>query len=288
VRDLINVHNAGAEVESHRINIQLFEQKLRELGGTSESTLALCTWEDIQSCGVPKLVSKEIAEVFRDVRTTGKQLLMEEKEGEGAYFSEKRVNRMTYDQLLAAYNPLEDNAVAKKLKELSGGKPFIVLVNGIANVPESVKLLQELKRGYTPRDLVIIDNKPTRLYSVGERPNDLVDENPLYPGRALRPDGTCDQMNRSWAGVDLSVRQLLRVALVNTREVNGGKMNVQLAHDLLDVALTDDAGTKFASRFPKAAVELSEMAEAGNAPTLKVALSKAKSTGGREQEPFGA
>ena len=65
----------------------------------------------------------------------------------------------------------------------------------------------------------------------GDKKKEMVDENPIYAGRPLRPDGTCDQLNRSWEGVPLAIRQIIHIAINDTREL---MVSHTAAHDLLD------------------------------------------------------
>jgi hypothetical protein len=118
-----------------------------------------------------------------------------------------------------------------------------------------------------------VDGVMKPLYRVGEKPDNLVDENPLYPGRALRPDGTCDQLNRSWAGVSLKIRQLAYLAVKETKEHLVGTIS---AHDTLDhaLALSTQAWEWLSSRYPKAAMLYAEKEKQGTLPTLKIELGK--------------
>jgi hypothetical protein len=287
VRALIEAHNSSVESEAHKVRIEDFEKKLQGLGATSEAALAECTWEDLMECGLPKLLARTAASEFRKQAKPGTSSTAGGDDSP-SFLSHKKVDRMNYEELIGRYRPDEDDLVAKKLTEISGSKPFIVLTAGVVNVAESLKFLLELRKGFPARDVALVGDRPVRVLKVGERPLDLVDENPLYPGRALRPDGTCDQTNRSWEGVRLKVRQLLWVGVSETKDVLlvDGVLTLTGAHILMDLAMNDKVN--LFHRFTKAALRLEELENLGRAPTLKVALKQARSQGGRVENPFGS
>ena len=250
------------------LDIQLIKNNLLIMGATSEQALAQSSFEDLESCGIPKLLAKTVAQVFRNGPTPEKQ-----KDGLG-WVSERSAERMTLEELVARYNPEQTNAISKKLASLSHGGRFLAFSDGnTVDVATSVKLLDEIQKGYGERPLggINVDGVMKPLYKVGEKPDNLVDENPLYPGRALRPDGTCDQLNRSWAGVGLKIRQI--IFLVKT-EKEIGNITIEGAHTILDMALMPSADMTLSARYPKAAMAWEKASKQGTLPTLKIELGK--------------
>lgn len=60
-----NSHIDDADSESH-LSWDDILIKLKKMGGTTEETLREMTWEDIQDCGVPRILARRIAnQVFR-------------------------------------------------------------------------------------------------------------------------------------------------------------------------------------------------------------------------------
>ena len=256
---------SGSEI-GQQLSWETIQQRLIALGATSEEALAQCTWEDLEQAGMPRLLARRIAnEVFR-VKPAGSN-----------HVSDRSAERMTTEELLARYNPDQPlpNAVAQRLKTLSKGAKFIVFASaGVVDVPASVKLLDEIQKGFGAREVYVgPDSRPRNIYAVGDKPNNLVDQNPLYPGRILRPDGTCDQTNRSWEGVKKEVRVLLYLAVSRTREADV-TMSVN-AHTLFDLAVREDAEKAIRSRFPKASVIYDELNDRNELPSLRVALKQA-------------
>ena len=124
-------------------------------------------------------------------------------ESETHYVSSKKAHRMSHRELVENFDPEEpDSPVATRLKSLSKREAFIVFSQGsTVDVEPTMKLLSEIKAGHKGRKVVDVDGTPKKVYKLGEMPEAFAEENPLYPSRPLRPDGTCDQLNRSWAGV---------------------------------------------------------------------------------------
>jgi hypothetical protein len=272
---LLMQHNEAMESKEDQVDPNRFIRSLKALGGTTEERLRKLSYEDLlslfpnNSAGIkPILLAKDIAAIFRDKETSNK---IEDRK---VYISPKKADRMTLRELLENLDVDDlDSAIAKRLQSVSAGKPFIVYQKGTKNIniDESLKLLQELKN-YEPRTVVTLNGEVYKVHALSDVPNSYVDENPFYPGRPLRPDGTCDQLNRSWEGVDLEVRQFIRVAC-DMKEIDvSGKSGRDKMHDLLDEALKDNSSSWFRQRYPKVAIKFDSLKEVGNLPSLKVQL----------------
>jgi len=187
---------------------------------------------------------------------------------------------MTPRELVEVYDPEEpESAVGKRLKDISKGQPFIVFAEGrMIDVETTYKLLSELKAGYPEgRKDIDVGGKTKKVYNLGYLPENYADENPLYPGRALRIDNTCDQTGRSWEGVPLIVRQLIRVAL-DRGELKIDKIDD--AHNAIDMAIAPDAEKKIRQRYRTASVSFDESTP-DQRPSLKVLLGSGGGQGGR-------
>lgn len=267
------IENFNAEnSDGDGVNVDSFLKNLKKIGGINLDTLRLATFEDIEDCGCPRILARQVAGILRQTTMIK----------DSAYVGGKGAKRMSARELLEHYDPKDgENAVGKRLTELSKGQKFIIMVNGKVNVDLSLQLLEEIRSGHPGRQFYQIDGRPVPVYGVGESVGEFADESPLYPGRALRPDGTDDQLNRSWDGVSTTVRQLLRIAVHETREV---ALSHDKAHDLLDSALDPDAEKKLRRRYPKASMKLDEAIANGDAPKLRVRLGAAVNA--RGNDPF--
>lgn len=268
----IKEHNeaVGGEGKAGYLSPDEFIQCVKASGGTSEERLSALSHEDLLACmpaspnGVkPRVLAKEIADIFRSKSAASKT-------DEKRPVSGKKADKMTPRELVEAFDPEDySNAVGVRLATISKGEKFIVYSDGrIVDVDTTFKLLSEIKGGYPGRDDVDVNGAIKKTYRIGELPENYADENPLYRDRPLRPDGTCDQTGRSWEGVDLSVRQLIRVAM------DEGELRVthEIAHDTLDAVLEAGALKKLRSRYRKAAIKFDELAKTGDLPTLKIPL----------------
>jgi len=255
--ELINVHNSNLEKED-QIDINQFQNKLKKLGGTTEDVLQECSWEDLESTGLPRILAKKVSSIFRFVPKMSQPI------------TTRSVERMSLEELVSAYKPKENPSVSKRLEEISKGQKFIVYTNKSLNVELSVKLLKEIQDGYEGRDIIYVDGIPCKTYKIGEGLNEWVDQNPIYQNRPLRPDGTCDQLNRSWEGVSLYIKQLVAIAV----QLGETKTDLKSAHDLLDIALSKDAEDKLCRYYPKAVLRYQEYLENNQLPTLRMKLSE--------------
>jgi len=246
---------------------------IKSLGGNLESLKRL-RYEDILECFPntlkvkPILLAKQVTHLLRNEN--------EETTPAKVYVSTKKADKMTVAELVAAFAAnLEnlDSPVVKRLTEISKGFKFVVYQDdGSVNIDKTVEILKEIQKGYPGRDTVTVDGDVRAVYKITDLPDAFADENPLYPGRPLRPDGTCDQTGRSWAGIDLKIRQLVRLALesheLNVTE-NGG---LDRAHNLIDLCMDNDALKKLRVRYKQAAVRFDELVKLNKLPNLIMPL----------------
>lgn len=164
------------------------------------------------------------------------------------------------------YNPADpNNRVGQRLKELSRGCPFLVFDDdGVVNKVVSTKLLGHVMDGHNGTEIYTVDKNPVRVYRVGSRPASLVSENPIYPGRALMGEW-CDQLNRSWEGIPLNVRQFVRLIVVEEKN-----LSIDKAHTLLDFALR--GLEPLIGRYPSVALAFRRREKDGDLPKLRIAL----------------
>lgn len=255
-----------------------FIRKLKAAGGTSADALKMVSWEDLRDLGLPPLLAKSVAKVFRGG---------DGSEEKPQHTSEKKARRMPFKQLLELYDPADaDNEIGKRLREVSNGQRFIIFQNGKVLVEPSATLLDEIRQGFPDREVFMVEGQPLKTYRVGERPGNYADENPLYPGRALRPNGDCDQTNRNWTGVDDEIRTLLYLAVKDTGELKISRLKD--AHDALDLVIgksKEEARRAICTYYPHACQQYNELKEIGQLPSLKLARTQAGSN--RRNDPFG-
>jgi len=225
-------HLTGVE-ESEGLAQFLVEQIIK-CGATTAQHLASLSYEEIEraytqartfkfkkpetSVVAPIFLNKDIARIFRAGLPAAPEAV-----------GKKKAYTMTEEELVVAYTPGTTTPVSERLRDISKGKPFIIFnEGGSVMVTPTLDLLKELQKGHEARKAYQYGQQVYTPYPVGQMPPELADENPLYPGNPLRPDGTCDQTNRSWASVPLELRQFCRIAW-------GGKItSINEAHTILD------------------------------------------------------
>lgn len=288
VRALIQEHNdAIGEGNPGFVDTDDCISCLKAISSSDEAQMKRLKYEDIGKClpdikpGIkPIALAKSIAHVFRDTLSD-----KEEDAAETSVFvSSKKAQRMTPRELVVAFDPEEpDSKVGKRLKEMGKKQAFVVYKTGrTVDVDATVQLLMEIKQGFPARDHVTVDGRPKPVHQIGDLPDNYVDENPLYPGRPLRPDGTCDQTGRSWEGISIQVRQFLRVAM----KEGDVKVNIEKAHELLDMVLgIDDPMAKLRERYATSSIKFDELEKMSKLPDLQVAIGNSKK-GGEESRPF--
>ena len=245
-----------------------FTANLKSLGGTSEEALSKLRWENILQCLSatlapntaiqPEQLARDIASLFRSEETLSSD--------KPAYVGPKKVRQMTVRQLVEHFDPEEPKSeVGKRLSGIVGKSPCIVFEkhgSRTVDVDATYGLVNEIKGGFPARHpakgeiWAIVDVRGTArpAYPIGCLPENFAEENPLYPGRPLRPDGTCDQTQRSWNGVAIKIRQFLRVGLGDEIKVS----RLEDAHNLLDIVLQTDALTKLQQRYPQTKIKFEQ------------------------------
>ena len=276
-RKIVEEHNSNSTSE---INFDDFLSKLSELGGTSEEALQAASWEDLEECGLPRIMARRMTHIFRQN--------VDGENGKSAYVSDKKASVLSPKELVERYNPRDiKNPVGKRLKDLSDGKRFVVFHdNGRVNVEETVKLLEDIMNGMEEVKTAFVDTRPFPVYHIGERLDAYADKNPLYPTRPLRSNETCDQTGRSWSGVDMNIRQLLYIALTSSGELEINKASD--AVDVMDMVMAKDCTIDtLRPRYPHASQLFDEDVKMGTLPLMKIKLGGSKSYRNKKNDPFG-
>jgi hypothetical protein len=281
-RQIISAHNNTISDDA-KIDFDAFLACLQKAGGTTEQALLSVTFEDLEDCGLPRILARSIAQTFR-----GKG----DGSGGGAtgFVSERKAYGMTVRELLERYEPAEpDTPVAKRLKTVCKGHPCIVFTDeGFVDVERSEAVVMDLKNGFSPQQTVLNGKGiPVRLRNIGDLPDRFFAENPIYPGRALRTGERCDQCHRSWQGVPMEVRQLVRLA------VEKNEVDISTIADVIDlIDLVSGAQISFADlaqRFPQAAMDFDKRKKNNSLPTLQIVTGDFRcDETTRQNNPFGA
>lgn len=274
-------HNeAVGEGNPGHVDCDKFIANLKSFGATSEDTLGRVKWQNIlailkASTTVefpvdPEQLARDIVRAFRpkDVAPPSENK---------PFVGGKKAARMTIKQLVESFDPEEsDNAVGQRLDKVAKHLPCWVPKHGrVVDVETTTQLVQEIKDGFgaRPDNIIVVEGEIQQIYHIGELPDAFAAENPIYHGRPLRPlDETCDQLNRSWKGVGMEVRQFIYIG------VEMGRMSTkqQKAHDLLDMAVLTAAMAHLKTRYVIVAAEFKKRQKKGSLPRLEIELKSPK------------
>lgn len=278
-RTLLEEHNAKVEGEEGKVGIDDFFKNLASMGGTSESALADATWEDLQDCGLPRILARSVSRVFRgpEEKVNEPQKVVVDVTGD----PEKHAATLTAVQLVEHFDPENHtNPYGTKLKKDTEGRRCLAFnKDGSLNREISKQLVDEIVNlQYPERSEVTIEGIPSPTYRVGERPDRFASENPADPGTPLRPDGVSDA-GCEWEKLPLNIRQLVYLAVRNG-DADDDEM------DLYE-KVEGKSFEQVAKRFRKAAVEFGEREKLGTLPQLKIRLGgRGGVGGGGKNDPF--
>ena len=65
--EIIEDYNRLIEEEGlgKSVDVMGFIGKLQNAGGLADELLRQCTWEDLENCGLPRLLARKVSKVFR-------------------------------------------------------------------------------------------------------------------------------------------------------------------------------------------------------------------------------
>lgn len=263
-RAILEAHNSKS---TNPVDADKFFTNLSEMGGSSEDALSAASWEDLEACGAPRILARQIGKLFRgDQPQEGQgvqKVIIEDRD------PEKLAKAMTPAQLIDAYDQkFPKSPVAERLKFFSEGKKCIVFNDdGTVNKEISLRLLNELDDHGEMPAFVTTSGEVRQVYRVGEKPVQAVQEHPLYPKTALR--NGVSECGCDWNSIDIAIQQTLYLAVTKTGEIN---MEDYKEWDIFEIAAGGVA--KVNRRYIQAAKLFSELKALGDLPSLRVKVVK--------------
>ena len=258
------------------VNFHDFLLKVIKAGYTSIASAQGMKWEDLQNCGLPPAIARTVATIFRSAQNLPANSL------DNTQRESHKLRGLTFAQLLARYdiNSSRDPELHKRLQPFCGDHQFIIVDDGgKVLVEDSVDRLGLLEAGFALPPFHMANGKLYQVYKLGERPDQVFEENPFYPGTPLIK-GKCPKTGIDWAKVDLKTRQIAYLAVTRTNEIdvsNTTHARAALTALLENAVLTAQVATQ-------AWINLSSL---NNLPSL--ILSKGTTSGkpAAKQDPFG-
>jgi hypothetical protein len=271
-RAILEAHNSNS---TKPVDVEAFFANLTNMGGSSEDTLSAASWEDLEACGAPRILARRIATLFRGEQpaSTTQKVIIEDND------PEKLAKAMTPAQLLDVYNPKQlKTPIAERLKFYSEGKKFIVFNDdGTIDKTISLKLLDELDDHGEIFTYIGTDGVIRLTYAVGERPDQITNEHPLFPGTALR--NGVSAIGCDWNKIDWKSKRTLYLAVTETSEIDMSKMHELDVYDLAKDGMVD-------RRCIEAAKLYKEREALENLPSLRIRLGKKAEKTQKGNNPF--
>lgn len=197
------------------------------------------------------------------------------------YGIKMRVEDIEPAELLEHYHPDQPNhPITTALRKRFGDKKVIVFKpdSKTIDIEATANYIADLEQGFDEEETVESDGVLVRPFSVGQIPNQMIDEDPLFEGKPLKRGRSV--VNRvNWTGIELSVRQFSRVVLDRGDIDTDDRFQIQ---EFMKVASKGLAELKKA--FPEADLEYREMAQKNELPKLTLTM---ESANGKKQDPFG-
>jgi hypothetical protein len=197
-------------------------------------------------------------------------------------------------ELLEHYHPEQPNhLITTVLKKRFGDKKIIVFKpdSKVVDIEVTANYIADLEQGFPEQDTIESDGVLVRIYPVGQVPNQMIEEDPLFEGKPLKRGRSI--VNRvNWEGINKPTRQFCRIITdrddidVNDRFQVQELMKLASKHQVSvkgDVK-TEEVSNELRKAYPEADLEYRELAQKNELPKLTLTM---ESTNGRKQDPFG-
>jgi len=185
-------------------------------------------------------------------------------------------------ELLPHYHPERPNhPVTQALRKRFGNQNVIIFKpdSKTVDVDETANYMADLEQGYPEQETVESDGVLVRIYPVGQVPNQLVDEDPLFPGQPLKRERSV--MNRvNWNNIDEETRKFCRLVVENEEIDVDNKLEVRQFMKLVAKGIKELAIT-----YPEVDLEYRESKQKDELPKLHLSLEEVNGNG--KNNPFG-
>ena len=195
-----------------------------------------------------------------------------------------KLDNIPTEQLLEDYNPTKkDHPITIVLRKRYGNAPVIIfkLDTTEVDIEATANYIVDLDNGYPSDELVESQGEMVRPLMVGEVPDQVVDEDPLFANSPLKRGRSI--VNRAdWSGIHIDCRQFANIA-VKTGEIDpDDKRDVK---DLMSLVNSEGDLGGMKEEYPKASVLYRERKKLNSLPSLTMTMEQA--TNAKVQNPFG-
>lgn len=277
-KELLTQFNTHID-EDARVDVEGVVKKLRTSGATTDEALKACSWEDIKDCGVPVLLAKQAAKIFRgkveeSAPTDSTAALVEMLKG---------VDKMEIEELVQKYDPAKPKSpVAVELsKRFANTKPLVFTVEGEFDREATLERMRQIEQGLPVEDTHFYKKGGlVPAYAVGQGPSKIFDLCPIE--KTILLSSQSSQLHLDWSSVDRRTRQLVAIA--------AEKEGLTVAKRTECKALWRAAKEGFdtvAEEYPEAAMEFRSRETLGTLPTLTTDNPRYNPVTSKPQNPFG-
>lgn len=184
-------------------------------------------------------------------------------------------------ELLQSYDPAKPHdPVTRELVRRHGNDPAVAFKPDTdeVDVEATLAYLGDLGAGIiTKQTTTMAGGRLVDLVPFGQRPNVVLDEDPMWVGLPLRR-GISSKDYRDWSGVPLETRQLCRLIMLAGHVEPDDRVGV--------AQLVKSKHEDLAKLYPEVELDFRKRQKAGTLPTLKLSLDRV-STATRPNHPFG-
>lgn len=187
------------------------------------------------------------------------------------YGIQTKVEDLDIAQLLPYYKPNKINNIHNVLRERYENKygAFVAFKPETSEVAveETINYIADLESGYPCETHVDVNGEPVRLYKIGQTPNQLVDEDPLFIGSPLKRERSINNY-LNWSGITHEVRTFFRILLQR------GEINVD--NRIETSQLIKKPVSELKGLFPQAYIAWSELKQKDELPKLHLTINDAE------------
>jgi hypothetical protein len=188
-------------------------------------------------------------------------------------------------ELLEHYHPEQPNhPITTAMRKKFGDKKVIVFKpdSKVVDIEATSNYIADLEQGFPEQETIESDGVLVRIYSIGQVPNQMVEEDPLFEGKPLKRGRSI--VNRvNWTDIGMPVRQFCRI-VVNRGDIDvNDRLQVQ---ELVKMAQHPciHPGMELKKFYPEADLEYRELKLKNELPKLTLTMEE---TNGKKQNPFG-
>lgn len=195
------------------------------------------------------------------------------------------IEHVDLDKLLGAYkhpNNMHDPVTAELKRRFGDQAVILFREDGKVALEDTIEYALSLKSGMAPADHITVDGEPIEPIAVGVLPDQVLDEDPMFPGSPLWNHKSREN-NIDYTGIEFGNRQFIRL-LIDRKELDKTKkMDVLNLLSSIRNSTGKDGDVYLKKCFPDTYIEFRKRSTDDSLPKLKIRQSEI----GKPNNPFG-